>query len=130
MNEKGLPTLKICEQKLNYLNNKKNNMPDFNTEVDIDPIEFVSECSTREKIELIDLVVEECADDPNLEKELIKSIKEHFQPNYPVITSSLGSSNDTFMQDEFLSSLTKLSEAYYCLSNEDIGTINGLAKRF
>ena len=130
MNEKGLPTLKICEQKLNYLNNKKNNMPDFNTEVDIDPIEFVSECSTREKIELIDLVVEECADDPNLEKELIKSIKEHFQPNYPVITSSLRSSNNTFMQDEFLSSLTKLSEAYYCLSNEDIGTINELAKRF
>ena len=29
-------------------------MPDFSTEVDIDPSEFVRECNRREKIELID----------------------------------------------------------------------------
>jgi len=38
-------------------------MPEFSTDVDIDPSEFVSECGRAEKIELIDLVVEECADD-------------------------------------------------------------------
>jgi len=105
-------------------------MADFSTEVDIDPSEFVSECSTREKIELIDLVVEECADDSELEEKLIKSIKEHFPQDYQATIGSLRSSNNTFMHDEFLGSLFKLSEAYYCLSNEDIEKINELAKRF
>ena len=105
-------------------------MPDFSTEVDIDPSEFVSECSTREKIDLIGLVVEECADDSELEKELIKSIKERFPQNSSAIIASGISANNTFMHDEFLDSLAKLSEAYYRLSNEDIEKINELAKRF
>ena len=105
-------------------------MPDFSTNVDIDPSEFVSECRTREKIELIDLVVEECADDSELEKELIKSIKERFPKNHLTIIGFGISANNTFMHDEFLGSLAKLSEAYYCLSNEDIEKINKLAKRF
>jgi oligoribonuclease (3'-5' exoribonuclease) len=105
-------------------------MPDFSTDVDIDPSDFVSECSTREKIELIDLVVEECADDSELEKELIKSIKEHFPQSFSAIIGSVTSDNNTIMHDEFLVSLIKLSEAYYRLSNEDIEKINELAKRF
>ena len=105
-------------------------MPDFSTNVDIDPSEFVSECRTREKIELIHLLAEECAYDPELEKELIKSIKEHFPQSYQAIIIPSISANNTFMHDEFLGSLAKLSEAYYRLSNEDIEKINELAKRF
>jgi uncharacterized protein YnzC (UPF0291/DUF896 family) len=105
-------------------------MPDFSTNVDIDPSEFVSECSRREKIELIDLVVEECADDSELKKELIKSIREHFPQSSQEIIDPAISSNNTFMHDEFLGSLAKLSEAYYRLSNEDIEKINELAKSF
>jgi oligoribonuclease (3'-5' exoribonuclease) len=105
-------------------------MPEFSTDVDIDPSEFVSECGRAEKIELIDLVVEECADDTILKKELIKSIKEHFPQNHLTIIGSAISTNNTFMHDEFLGSLLKLSEAYYRLSNEDIEKINELAKRF
>jgi len=105
-------------------------MPDFSTEVDIDPSDFVSECSRREKINLIGLVVEECADDSELKKELIKSIREHFPQSSSAIIGSGISSDNTFMHDEFLGSLAKLSEAYYRLSNEDIEKINELAKRF
>lgn len=105
-------------------------MPDFSTEVDIDPIEFVSECRTKEKIELINLLVEECSDDSELEKELIESIKEHFPQSSSTIINSIISRNNTFMHDKFLGSLFKLSEAYYRLSNEDIEKINELAKRF
>jgi len=105
-------------------------MPDFTAEVDIDPSEFVSGCNTREKIELIDLVIEECSDDLELKKELIKSIIEHFEQSSAEILGNLNSKGRTFMQDEFISSLDKLSEAYYCLSNEDIEKINVLAKRF
>ena len=105
-------------------------MPDFSTDVDIDPSDFVSECSTREKIELIDLVVEECADNLDLKKELIKSISEYFPQSSSEIIGSAISTNNTFMHDEFLGSLLKLSEAYYRLSNEDIEKINELAKRF
>ena len=105
-------------------------MPDFSTEVDIDPSEFVSECNRREKIELIDLVIEECSDDLELNKELIKSIREHNPPNSSLMISSCISSNNTFMHDEFLGSLVKISEAYHRLPNEDIEKINDLAKRF
>jgi oligoribonuclease (3'-5' exoribonuclease) len=105
-------------------------MPDFSTDVDIDPSDFVSECSKREKIELIDLVVEECADNLDLKKELIKSISEYFPQSSSEIIGSAISANNTFMHDEFLGSLLKLSEAYYRLSNEDIEKINELAKRF
>jgi DNA-directed RNA polymerase alpha subunit len=105
-------------------------MPDFTTEVDINPSEFVSECNTREKIELIDVIIEECSDYPELEKELTKSIIEHFPQSSAKILGDLNGKGRTFMQDEFISSLDKLSEAYYCLSNEDIEKINVLAKRF
>jgi uncharacterized protein YnzC (UPF0291/DUF896 family) len=105
-------------------------MPEFSTEVDIDPSEFVSECGRAEKIELIDLVVEECADDTMLKKELIKSIREYFPQSAQEIIDPATSSKNTFMHDEFLGSLNKLSEAYYRLSNEDIEKINELAKRF
>ena len=108
----------------------KKNMAEFSTEVDIDPSEFVSECGRGEKIELIDLIVEECADDSMLKKELIKSIREHFPQSSQEIIDSVTSSKNTFMHDEFLGSLDKLSEAYYRLSNEDIEKINELAKRF
>jgi uncharacterized protein YnzC (UPF0291/DUF896 family) len=105
-------------------------MPEFSTEVDIDPSEFVSECGRAEKIELIDLVVEECADDTILKKELIKSIREYFPQSSREIIDPATSSKNTFMHNEFLDSLNKLSEAYYRLSNEDIEKINELAKRF
>jgi len=79
---------------------------------------------------LIDLVVEECADDTMLKKELIKSIREYFPQSAREIIDPATSSKNTFMHDEFLGSLNKLSEAYYRLSNEDIEKINELAKRF
>jgi hypothetical protein len=105
-------------------------MPDFTTEVDINPSEFVSECNTREKIELIDVIIEECSDYPELEKELTKSIIKHFPQSSAKILGDLNGKGRTFMQDEFISNLDKLSKAYYCLSNEDIEKINVLAKRF
>jgi oligoribonuclease (3'-5' exoribonuclease) len=105
-------------------------MAEFSTEVDIDPSEFVSECGRAEKIELIDLIVEECADDSGLKKELIKSIREYFPQSAQEIIDPAISSKNTFMHNEFLDSLNKLSEAYYRLSNEDIEKIKELAKRF
>ncbi len=105
-------------------------MPEFSTEVDIDPSEFVSECGSAEKMELIDLIVDECAEDSILKKALIESIEEYFPQSAQEILNPSSPSNNTFMQDEFLASLNKLSEAYYRLSNEDIEKINELAKRF
>jgi DNA-directed RNA polymerase alpha subunit len=114
---------------LDIINNKKN-MPDFTADLDINPSEFVSECNTREKIELIDLIIEECSDYPKLQEELTKSIIEHFPQSSAKILGDLNGKGRTFMQDEFISNLDKLSKAYYCLSNEDIEKINVLAKRF
>lgn len=105
-------------------------MPEFNAEVDIDPREFVSECSRGEIFELVDLIVEECADDSALKKELIRSIREHFPQSSQEIIDPAISPKNTFMHGEFLGSLNKLSESYYRLSNEDIEKINELAKRF
>lgn len=105
-------------------------MPDFSTEVDIDPSEFLSECSKREKKELVDLIVEECSGDTDLKQELLSSIAEHFEVSGTAIIESIRSSSGTIMYDEFIDSLIKLSNAYYSLSNEDIEKINELAKRF
>ena len=106
-------------------------MPDFTTEVDIDPQEFLSECDRTEKNELIDLIVEECTEDSQLKAKLIRSVNEYFPTGLFLSQSSgTGVSQNTFMQDEFLASLHKLGEAYFRLSNEDIEKINELAKRF
>ena len=105
-------------------------MPDFSTDVDIDPDDYVSECSTREKIQLIDIIVEECADDSELKQTLLKSIKEHFPQSSTEILSDVRDPRGSFMYNGYIDSLIKLSEAYYRLSNEDIEKINELAKRF
>jgi len=105
-------------------------MPDFSTEVDIDPSEYVSECSKREKKELVDLIIEECSEDTDLKQELLSSIAEHFGESGSAIIESIRSTPGSIMHDEFIDSLIKLSNAYYSLSNEDTEKINELAKRF
>ena len=105
-------------------------MPDFSTEADIDPSDFVNQCSKREKKELVDLIIEECSEDTDLERELLNSIAEHFEESGSAIIESIRTTPGTIMHDEFIDSLIKLSNAYYSLSNEDTEKINELAKRF
>ena len=106
-------------------------MPEIEAFADIDPDDYFEACSSREKKELIRIVVEEASTDKALEDVLVESLAEEFPDLRDEVLNSLhGSGSSSFMRDEFISSLFKLGEAYYRLSNEDIEKINELAKRF
>jgi len=108
-------------------------MPEIETFADIDPDDYFQACSTRERKMLIDIVVEESKTSSALSSQLLESVNNHF----PEISSDLRSAIEgegeyytSITRDEFITSLVKLGEAYYRLSNDDIEKINELAKRF
>ena len=108
-------------------------MPEIEAFADIDPSDYFEACSNREKKILIDVVVEESKKSSVLSAQLLESVDNHF----PEISSDLrsaiegeGDHYSSIMRDEFITSLVKLGEAYYRLSNDDIEKINELARRF
>jgi hypothetical protein len=90
-------------------------MPEFSAEVDIDPSEFVDACTSRERQELIDYLVE-CGYISEDQK-YIKS------PNYGVRGPNI---ND----ESFWDSLDHLKKCRDLLSTTEESFINNLAERF
>jgi hypothetical protein len=85
-------------------------MPEFNTYVDVDVDEFLSECSKREITELIDALIE----DGHISKSSI-------------ITAN---TNVGVLESDFLEKMGKLQEKYYRLSQEDEKTLEDLFKKY
>lgn len=88
-------------------------MPEFTTEIDIDPSEFIDTCSRSERERLIEILVEDGyiqADQVTLSGEKVR------KPNI----------ND----ERFFESLAKLSKCRHLLTLEEEKYINNLAERF
>jgi hypothetical protein len=83
-------------------------MPDFRTDIDIDPQDFYDECSEDEKQELIDILV-----DDNL-----------------VIRLSNPTSNPSTIHTSFLDDMQKIQSNYFRLSIEDLEFISQIAKKY
>jgi hypothetical protein len=105
-------------------------MPEIEALADIDPDDFWGECSTRERKDMIDIVVEACSDSEALKSKLIESLDVHFPDLAKSVTDACRTNYTSIQLEEFYSSLEKLGGAYFRLSNEDIDRINELAKRF
>jgi hypothetical protein len=86
-------------------------MPDFSTYIDIDPSEYVSECSRREIDELIETLIEDGHLDMFNGK--VKPVNTH----------------NTLMDDEWWTALVKLRDSRHLLSHEDENKIIDIAKK-
>lgn len=86
-------------------------MPDFHTEIDIDPWEYVSSCSSRE----IDELIETLAEDGHLSRF-----------NGKVVPNKESGSILDLEWDELLS---KIRNSKHLLSNEDESIIVNIAKK-
>jgi len=102
-------------------------MPEFEASVDVEIYEIIDACSEREKTELVERVIQECAEDPDLEKVLRTSLGENFSEDELVFSDT---SQLAFDHETFIKSLDSLRRSYYTLSNETIESINSLASRF
>lgn len=102
-------------------------MPEFEASVDVEIYEIIDACSRREKIELVDRVIQECAEDSDLEKVLRTSLRENFLEDSLILSDT---DELTFDHDAFIKSLDALRSSYYSLSAETIESINSLASRF
>jgi hypothetical protein len=86
-------------------------MPDFSTEIDIEPWEYISECSRREIDELIETLIE----------------NGHLARfNGKAVPTKEGASAMDMEWDELL---TKIRFSKHLLSNEDENTIIDIAKK-
>jgi hypothetical protein len=85
-------------------------MPEFESYIDVDVDEMLDACSSREKDELIDLLVEE-----GLVKRLV---------------GKNGDSKLSIMELEFFEKIDRLKDEYYSLSREDEETMNNLFKKY
>lgn len=86
-------------------------MPEFSTYIDVEPYEFVSECSKGEIKELIDELIDA--------GHLPESIRNK--------TDNVRRGN---LEEEFLEKMNKLSESYYRLSQEDDKILQDLFKKY
>jgi hypothetical protein len=86
-------------------------MPDFSTEVDIEPWEYISECSKREIDELIETLIEDGHLSRFNEKVLPKK------------------GNTSVMDMEWDELLTKIRNSKHLLSNEDESIIINIANK-
>jgi len=86
-------------------------MPDFSTEIDIEPWEYISECNRREINKLIEILIE----DGHLT-----------QFNGEVTPKKEGVS---VMDSEWDESLMKIRNSRHLLSNEDEHLINEISKK-
>ena len=90
-------------------------MPTFyqEAEVDVDVSDFVSECSTSELKELIEILI----DDGHLKKvgsEILKT----------------GESPTGFNEQEFNDAISKIQDSYIQMDLEDIETIKRISKKY
>jgi hypothetical protein len=91
-------------------------MPDFRPDdIDIDPIEFVDACTSRERQELIDYLVE-C----NYITEDQRDVK----------TSNHGVRNPSINDEFFWESLDNLKKCRHLLSSDEESYINNIADKF
>ena len=83
-------------------------MPDFSTEIDIDPSEYVDNCSSSEITELVNILVEE----GYLEGQPITSPNHH-----------------NILDEEWVMIISKLMKSRLLLSSEDENAIIEISKR-
>lgn len=86
-------------------------MPDFSTQIEIEPWEYVSECSKRDIEELIDVLI----NDGHLD-----TFNGKVKP----------SNSNTLMDDEWNEALEKLRNSRHLLSIEEENRITDIAKKF
>ncbi len=86
-------------------------MPDFSTSIDIEPWEYVSECSKRDIEELIETLIE----DGHLD-----TFNGKVKPK---------NNHNTLMDDEWNETLNKLRDSRHLMSSEDEERIVDVAKR-
>ncbi len=89
-------------------------MPEFTTEIDIDPSEFVDSCSRKERERLIEILIEDG----------------FIQPDQETKTNNKGVRKPNVNDQIFWSSLDKLSKCRDLLTLEEEEYINKLAKKF
>jgi len=89
-------------------------MPEFTTEIDIDPSEFIDSCSKREKDRLVEILVE----------------NGHIQPDQETKNNNKGVRRPNVNDQIFWESLEKLSKCRDLLSLEEENFINNLANKF
>ena len=85
-------------------------MPDFTSYVEVEPYEFVSECSKSEIKELIDELI-----DAGHLPQTVRNTTEVRRGN---------------LEEEFLEKMNGLSESYYRLSQEDDKLLQDLFKKY
>jgi len=85
-------------------------MPDFTSYVEVEPYEFVSECSKNEIKELIDELI-----DAGHLPQTVRNTTEVRRGN---------------LEEEFLEKMNKLSESYYRISQEDDKILQDLFKKY
>jgi hypothetical protein len=89
-------------------------MPEFTTEIDIEPSEFLDSCSRSERDELIECLIEDGYIEPNLVKK----------------GKSLGVSQPNMNDEIFWESLEHLKKCRDLLTITEEEFINNLANRF
>ena len=87
-------------------------MPEFSTYIEIDPYEYVDECSKSEIKELIECLIE----DGHLSKIATQVTTNDKKPS--------------LLEEEFLIGLDKLSRKYYSLSQEDDEILKNLFLKY
>lgn len=87
-------------------------MPEFTTEIDIDPSEYLDSCSKGEIKELIEFLVE----DGHLPKS--------------VLSQTETSKSYSRMEQEFSDKLDRLSKRYHSISREDEDKLEEIFKRY
>jgi hypothetical protein len=88
-------------------------MPEFTTEIDIDPSEFIDSCSRKERERLIEILIEDG----------------HIQPDQATMNNE--KVRKANINDEiFFESLNKLSKCRDLLTIEEQDFINNLADRY
>jgi hypothetical protein len=88
-------------------------MPEFTTEIDIDPSEFIDTCSKRERDRLIEILVEDG----------------YIQPDQATLNGDKVR-KPNINDERFFNSLDKLSSCRDLLSIEEENYINNLAEKF
>ena len=86
-------------------------MPDFTTEIDIEPYEYVSECNKREIRELIEVLIE----DGHLSQSALPVVK---------------SKHRNMLDDEWDEVIVKLQSSRLVMSEEDEKMIREISKKY
>jgi len=85
-------------------------MPEFSSDIDIEPSEFIDNCSKREIKELIEILVDE--------RHLPKSVLRKSNTSY------------SRLEEEFSDKLDELSKKYHSISSEDEEILNKIFKKY